>query len=375
MSGLESSGPLLYVVAGVLLNAVMPDWLITVLLVLVLSWLTIKTFWKGLELHSSEVAAQQQGQQEDAQQDQAVHVRHEISVTRHNSSSEDIHAHESFAAAKAHNPVKRKDDPVLDSITELDVENGQITADRDGAAASHRQPAHLSLWVSWRVVQFGELLCLWAGFLGLQYGKVSFSQCSWQYALLCSCQSVFSLLMTGLFIVQARGLRLNSMSDLQDPLIEERKSVVSHHDWSMFMLLKCVVVVLMGGMVAGMLGFGGGMVLNPLMLEMGINPLVSSATSSLMVLFSASAATFSFAVSGKLNYQYGFAYGGLCAAASIVGVSVISTSVRRSGKGSRIVFTLAFIVATGAVMQAIFGGSAAVHDVRTGQHLSFESFC
>ena len=369
----------LSVAAGVLINAVMPNWLITLLLVLVLTWLTVKTFNKGRQLHNSEVMAQQE-QQPSTDQESAEDLQYgtepETSSFAENGHDAKILQVEDVAT-DTYNTVSSLDDEttVLANSTRIDMESGQIALENSGEEDTYQQPAHQGLCVPWRVVQFAELSCLWAAFLGLQYGKISFSQCSWQYALICSAQAVFSLTTTGLFIFQAHSLRSVTPSNSQVPLLTVQKPVVSHHSWSVSKLIQCVFVVLVGGIVAGMLGFGGGMILNPLMLDLGINPLVSSATSSVMVLFSASAATFSFATSGRLNYQYAVVYGVTCAVASIFGVAVISTSVRRSGKGSLIVFTLAFIIAVGALMQAVFGGLAAVHDIRTRRHLSFSPLC
>ena len=359
--------------AGVLINAVMPNWLITLLLVAVLTWLTVKTFQKGYQLHCSELETQ-------ATDSDAVPSQHaQVSVPASDDKTLAGHLAENGlqiddVPTDAYNTVTALDHEELQLPpgTDLDAESGQIAYVDD---EQHQQPAHLGMCIPWRVVQFGELVCLWAGFLGIQYGKVSFSQCSWQYAALCAGQAAFSAVTTVGAILQAHSFRSTAQSDNERPLLNEQKPVVSHHDWPMSKLIKCVMIVLLGGTVAGMLGFGGGMILGPLMLAMQIHPLVSSATSSVMVLFSASAATFSFAVSGRLNYQYAFVYGGLCAIASIVGVATISTSVRRSGRGSRIVFTLALIIATGALMQAGFGGSAAIHDIRTGRHLSFAPLC
>ena len=60
---------------------------------------------------------------------------------------------------------------------------------------------------------------------------------------------------------------------------------------------------------AGLLGIGGGMIVSPLLLELGLHPLVAAATSSLMVLFSASSAALSFAFDHLLNVQYALIYG------------------------------------------------------------------
>ena len=381
----RTSSHVLFLAAGVLVNAVMPNWLITLLLVLVLTWLTVKTFYKGQHLHQSEVMAQREQQQASIDHapanDATYHdTEPEPSMVNENGQDAERLLHVEDVATDTYNTVTPlgNDTSGLASSTEIDMESGQIISGNREEAVMYQQPAHQGLCVPWKVVQFAELSCLWAALLGLQYGKGSFSQCSWQYAVLCFSQAVFSLTATGLFIFQAHSLKSGTPSDLQVALLTmtvRKPAIISHHSWSMSQLIRCVVIVLIGGIVAGMLGFGGGMVLNPLMLDMGINPLVSSATSSVMVLFSASAATFAFAVSGRLNYQYALVYGGICAVASIFGVAVISRSVRRSGKGSRIVFILAFIISVGALMQAVFGGSAAVHDIRTGRHVSFSSLC
>ena len=60
---------------------------------------------------------------------------------------------------------------------------------------------------------------------------------------------------------------------------------------------------------AGLLGIGGGMVIAPLLIELGLHPLVAAATSSLMVLFSASTAALAFAFEHLLNVTYALVFG------------------------------------------------------------------
>ena len=55
---------------------------------------------------------------------------------------------------------------------------------------------------------------------------------------------------------------------------------------------------------AGLFGIGGGMIMGPLLLEFGLHPMVSAATSGLMVLFSSSIAAFSFGFDHLLNTQF-----------------------------------------------------------------------
>lgn len=356
----------------------MPDWLITVLLVIVLAWLTLKTVSKGHQLHQSEKEAGLEAAEvvsnvtDNAQRDSLAANKGLSSSDRdapcvvHVTTSGQLTGHQRHAA------IIRDLEEQLPSDDTRTQQNGH-TGDNYGGQTQQQQQKQS--FIPWKAVQFSQLTLLWAGFLGLQYGKVTLSQCSWQYGLLCLSQAVISVSATAGFIFQAHALRSVADSSLDEPLLEERKQIVSHHDWPMLVLMKCVGITLLGGCVAGMLGFGGGMILNPLMLEMGIHPLVSSATSSVMVLFSASTATFAFAVSGGLNYQFASVYGLVCAIASIFGVAVISASVRRSGRSSLVVFILAVIIGTGCLLQAAFGGLAIVQDIRTGRNLSFSSFC
>merc|ERR1719190_106318 len=61
------------------------------------------------------------------------------------------------------------------------------------------------------------------------------------------------------------------------------------------------------GVFAGLFGVGGGIIKGPLMLEMGVNPMVAAATAATMILFTTSAACVSFQVFGLLEPWYGVA--------------------------------------------------------------------
>ena len=57
----------------------------------------------------------------------------------------------------------------------------------------------------------------------------------------------------------------------------------------------------MGGWVAGALGLGGGSIYNPLLLTMGVPPMVSSSTGLYLVTFSKISACTIYFISGELN--------------------------------------------------------------------------
>merc|ERR1719163_956132 len=74
--------------------------------------------------------------------------------------------------------------------------------------------------------------------------------------------------------------------------------------WDETKATKYPVVVTAGAVAAGLLGVGGGMILGPIFNELGFLPQVSSATSTLMVLFMSSATVGQFVVFGMLDMKY-----------------------------------------------------------------------
>lgn len=46
-------------------------------------------------------------------------------------------------------------------------------------------------------------------------------------------------------------------------------------DWSLRNLIRCTVVMLVAGVVAGFMGIGGGMIMSPLLLTLNVHPQVS----------------------------------------------------------------------------------------------------
>jgi uncharacterized membrane protein YfcA len=86
------------------------------------------------------------------------------------------------------------------------------------------------------------------------------------------------------------------------------------------------------GFCAGMFGIGGGVVKGPLMLEMNVHPMVASATVAVMIMMTAIAATTSFIAFGSLTYDYGvylFVWGLLATAVGQLGVGYLVEKYKR----------------------------------------------
>mmetsp|Transcript_17536 Transcript_17536/g.37910 ORF Transcript_17536/g.37910 Transcript_17536/m.37910 type:complete len:596 (-) Transcript_17536:354-2141(-) len=99
------------------------------------------------------------------------------------------------------------------------------------------------------------------------------------------------------------------------------------------------------GVVAGLIGIGGGMVLGPLMLVMGINPRVSTATTATMILLTSSSVAVMFVMSGLVPWQYALYFFCICLLGAYIGKTRIDSYVKKTGMASILVGILATIIA------------------------------
>lgn len=100
----------------------------------------------------------------------------------------------------------------------------------------------------------------------------------------------------------------------------------------------------LAGIVAGLIGIGGGMVLNPLMLVMGINPRVSSATTASMIVLTSSSVAVMFVTSGLVPWQYALFFFFVCFSGAFIGKKYIDWYVKRTGMTSILIGILAAII-------------------------------
>mmetsp|Transcript_31371 Transcript_31371/g.51912 ORF Transcript_31371/g.51912 Transcript_31371/m.51912 type:complete len:319 (+) Transcript_31371:693-1649(+) len=136
-------------------------------------------------------------------------------------------------------------------------------------------------------------------------------------------------------------------------------------------MLRCTVA----GLVAGMFGIGGGIVKGPLMLEMGMLPVVSSATSSFMILFTSAAAASQYALFGALRPHYGAMMFCIGFVGTICGQWGLGYLLTRWKKQSLIVLVIALVIGISAVMMGIIGVINFLQGLDKGEYQGFQSVC
>lgn len=109
------------------------------------------------------------------------------------------------------------------------------------------------------------------------------------------------------------------------------------------------------GICAGMLGIGGGTILNPVFLLIGIRPEVTAATSSFIIFFTSSLSLIQYSVAGLIYYTYGVLFFIVSFIGSALGVIIVKKIVNRYERASIIVLCMAFILGVSAVVILYYG--------------------
>lgn len=322
---------LLGVSIGVVCNVMFPEWLITALFSLFLAFCTAKTCRAGVKIWRSESA----GAPAAARQD-------------------------------------HKEPLLLGGGLPLPVQG-------DGGRASGDQPGNggsgAGAGFPWKDV--AVLLVVWLSFfllhvfIGDKHGKgvVRIKPCGVAYWLATVSQVPFAVAFTAYIIYAKR-----------------KKQVAHHHEdgkahssvhtkTETLPALALPLAAFVTGSLSGLFGIGGGLLLNPVLLQIGIPPQTAAATSSFMVLFCASMSMVQFILLGMNGIGEASVYAGICFVASIAGVVLIERVVRKSGRVSMIVFLVTAIMALSTVIVTCFGALDVWTQYTGGAYMGFKLPC
>ena len=146
--------------------------------------------------------------------------------------------------------------------------------------------------------------------------------------------------------------------------------------WSVEILIKYPIYSFFGGTMAGLLGIGGGLIFGPLLLELGLNPIVSTATSNFLVLFTSSSTSLQFILLGTMNFHYGFVCTICSTIGSYVGTVAIQRLLEKTGRASILIFSMALVEGVSSVCIPLHAFFDMRRDVMQGKDIwSFNSPC
>ncbi|KAJ4844956.1 hypothetical protein Tsubulata_019073 [Turnera subulata] len=306
---------------GVTLNVIFADWMITVLLIVLFIVISSRAFYKGVNTWKKETKLKQK------------------SVEPSNSDDRDNNPIEEDVE-RAHPP-----------------DQGPI-----GGARTEKKKVSIIENIYWK--ELGVLISVWLIILGLQIGKGYCTTCSWKYWLLDISQIPVALCVSSYEAINLyKGRRkITSLGD--KPLKLQPQKLV----------LYCAIGVF-AGIVGGMLGLGGGFILGPLFLEMGIPPQVSSATATFAMMFSASISVVEYYLRKRFPVPYALYFFAVATIAALVGQHVVRKLIKVLGRASLIIFFLAFTIFVSAISLGGVGLARMIHKVERKEYMGFESLC
>lgn len=319
---------LLGVSVGVICNLVFPEWLVTILFAVFLACSTFKTCQNGVfhwKLESEEVNRNESGNLENGL-----------------------------------------------------VENQTSTKESEEVISSVKEPL-LGVELTSSVLRFpwmklGILFIIWFSFSilyllrGNRYGEgiIPMESCGFGYWVVSSLQIPLAIIFTALILYrkescQHQTINQQGMEDLTGGGTSNK--------------LIFPVMALLAGMLGGVFGIGGGMLISPLLLHVGIAPEITAATCSFMVFFSSSMSALQYLLLGMEHVDTAIILSVICFVASLLGLLVVQRAIVKYGRASMIVFSVSTVMALSTVLMTSFGALNVWRDYNSGRNMGFKLPC
>ncbi|XP_009397164.2 sulfite exporter TauE/SafE family protein 1 [Musa acuminata AAA Group] len=133
---------------------------------------------------------------------------------------------------------------------------------------------------------------------------------------------------------------------------------------------------LSAGALSGLFGIGGGLLLNPVLLQIGIAPQTAAATSTFMVMFSASMTALQYVILGMTGIGRASVYAALCFVASATGLVVMKRIIVKSGgRVSLTVFTVTAVMSLSTITVVCYGTADVWNEYTSGKYMGFRPPC
>merc|ERR1719158_1560751 len=126
------------------------------------------------------------------------------------------------------------------------------------------------------------------------------------------------------------------------------------------------------GFLGGFLGIGGGIIMGPLLLELGMTAEANQATTAMFVFLSSSLATIQFVVLGKTMPDFVIWFTTWVTVFTFVGQTGIDYLLRKYKRSSFIILSIAGIIAGSLVMMSLIGFYEVYNDIQRGANMGLK---
>ncbi|TQD91558.1 hypothetical protein C1H46_022853 [Malus baccata] len=305
---------------GVSFNVIFANWMITVLLMIFFIGTSTKAFLKGVETWKKET----------------ILIKEVARLMQSNGSSSDDEVE--------YRPLASGPSSVL------------------ATKESKRIEVSIMENVYWKELLL--LVAFWVIVLALQIAKNYTTTCSAEYWVLNLLQIPVAL---GVSTYEAVNLYKGHR------VIESMEE--SGTDWKVRQLFLYCGGGITAGIVGGLLGLGGGFILGPLFLELGLPPRVSSATATFAMTFSASMSVVEYYLLKRFPVPYALYFALVASLSALVGQHVVRKVISVLGRASIIVFILASTIFVSAISLGGVGIASMVEKIGNKEYMGFENIC
>ncbi|XP_030464779.2 sulfite exporter TauE/SafE family protein 3-like [Syzygium oleosum] len=146
-------------------------------------------------------------------------------------------------------------------------------------------------------------------------------------------------------------------------------------NWQVRELLSYGACGILAGIIGGLLGIGGGFVMGPLFLELGVPPEVSSATATFGMSFSSSMSVVEYYLLKRFPVPYALYFILVATVAAFVGQHIVRKLIIITGRASIIIFILCFTIFVSAILLGVVGLSNMIGKIERHEYMGFDNLC
>ncbi|KAK8542093.1 hypothetical protein V6N13_137341 [Hibiscus sabdariffa] len=311
---------MLGITVGVALSVVFPYWLITVLIIILFIGTSSRSFYRGIEMWKEETLLKNELTKPQA----TVNSRGELLIDTE------------------YEPLIPKEEK-----SKLQI---------------------LCFNLRWK--RLLVLVTLWILFTVIQVMKNDVVPCSNSYWLLFCFQFPVSALVFGYEATKLYKDHKKRMSTGNTETICEASI-----QWSPLNIAFCALCGILGGTVGGLLGSGGGFILGPLLLEIGVIPQVASATATFVMMFSSSLSVVEFYLLKRFPIPYALYLMGVSILAGFWGQYLVRKLIAILKRASLIVFILSGVIFASALTMGVIGIEKSIGMIYNHEFMGFLEFC
>ena len=128
------------------------------------------------------------------------------------------------------------------------------------------------------------------------------------------------------------------------------------------------------GLMAGLLGIGGGIIIGPILLMFGVDPEEMSATSSFMIFLTASSTVIQYIILGILSFTDFSIYFIVAFITFLMGMYLLRWLISKIGSRSIILYILAIVVFISGILMVYQGSVDTIDSIKKDAPMGFRSF-